>query len=494
SALPAGLVIDPATGVIDLAASAANTYDITYSFGTAPCTGTATSQVTISNNPTATVSGGAFCTTGTTTLTTTGATGGTFSSLPAGLAIDAATGAIDLAGSAANTYTITYSFGTAPCTGTATSQVTVSAQPTATVSGGTFCNSGTTTLTVTGTTSGTFSALPAGLVIDPATGVIDLAASTPNTYDITYSFGTAPCTGTATSQVTVSNNPTATVSGGTFCTTGTTTLTTTGATGGTFSALPAGLVIDATTGQIDLAASAPNTYTITYSFGTAPCTGTATSQVTVSVQPTATVSGGTFCNSGTTTLTVTGTTGGTFSALPAGLAIDAATGAIDLAASTPNTYTITYSFGTAPCNGTTTSQVTVSAQPAATVSGGTFCNSGTTTLAVTGTTGGTFSALPAGLVIDAATGAIDLGASAPNTYTITYSFGTAPCTGTATSQVTVSNIPANVVVTDPAAVCEPGTVDLTDPNITTGSTNGLNYTYWMDAANTVPLPNPNAVG
>jgi hypothetical protein len=40
-----------------------------------------------------------------------------------------------------------------------------------------------------------------------------------------------------------------------------------------------------------------------------PCTGTATSQVTVSAQPTATVSGGTFCNSGTTTLTVTGTTG-----------------------------------------------------------------------------------------------------------------------------------------------------------------------------------------
>jgi predicted outer membrane repeat protein len=116
-------------------------------------------------------------------------------------------------------------------------------------------------------------------VIDATTGVIDLAASTPNTYDITYSFGTAPCTGTATSQVTISNNPTATVSGGAFCTTGTTTLTTTGATGGTFSATPAGLVVDATTGQIDLAASTPNTYDITYSFGTAPCTGTATSQV-----------------------------------------------------------------------------------------------------------------------------------------------------------------------------------------------------------------------
>src|SRR4029453_2163533 len=120
----------------------------------------------------------------------------------------------------------------------------------------------------------------------------------------------------------VSNQPTATVSGGTFCTTGTTTLTTTGATGGTFSATPAGLAIDPTTGQIDLAGSTPGLYDITYSYGTAPCTGTATSQVTVSAQPTATVSGGTFCNSGTTTLTVTGTTGGTFSALPAGLVID----------------------------------------------------------------------------------------------------------------------------------------------------------------------------
>ena len=47
------------------------------------------------------------------------------------------------------------------------------------MSGGTFCNSGTTTLTVTGATGGTFSATPAGLVIDAATGVIDLGASTP---------------------------------------------------------------------------------------------------------------------------------------------------------------------------------------------------------------------------------------------------------------------------------------------------------------------------
>src|SRR5438876_7466295 len=97
-------------------------------------------------------------------------------------------------------------------------------------------------------------------------------ASTPNTYTITYSFGTAPCTGTATNTVTISSQPTATVSGGTFCATGTTTLTTTGATGGTFSSLPSGLVINAS-GVINLGASTPNAYTISYSYGTAPCTG-----------------------------------------------------------------------------------------------------------------------------------------------------------------------------------------------------------------------------
>jgi hypothetical protein len=177
--------------------------------------------------------------------------------------IDATTGVIDLGASAPNTYDITYSFGTAPCNGTATSQVTVSAQPTATVSVEHSATRVQQRLTTTGATGGTFSATPAGLVIDATTGVIDLGASAPNTYDITYSFGTAHVQELLHRKVTVSNNPTATVSGGTFCASGTTTLTTTGATGGTFSATPAGLVIDATTGVIDLGASAPNTYDIT---------------------------------------------------------------------------------------------------------------------------------------------------------------------------------------------------------------------------------------
>src|SRR5205814_613142 len=100
------------------------------------------------------------------------------------------------------------------------------------------------------------------------------------------------------------------------------------------------------------------------------CSGTTTSAVIVNAQPTATVSGGTFCSTGTTTLTTTGATGGTFSASPAGLSLNANNGAINLATSTPGTYTITYSFGTGLCSGTATSTAIINAQPTATVSGG----------------------------------------------------------------------------------------------------------------------------
>ncbi|MBK6634859.1 MAG: hypothetical protein IPG38_11585 [Chitinophagaceae bacterium] len=55
--------------------------------------------------------------------------------------------------------------------------------------------------------------------------------------------------------------------------------------------------------------------------------------------------GSPYCsNAGTAAVTQMGTAGGTYSAAPAGLSINATTGAVTLGTSTPGTYSVTYTI------------------------------------------------------------------------------------------------------------------------------------------------------
>jgi hypothetical protein len=208
----------------------------------------------------------------------------------------------------------------------------------------------------------------------------------------------------------------------------------------------------ATTASITVSAGGSYSVTATSAAG---CAATSTA-VSVTVNPATTATfaypGSAFCLGSPNSLpTVTGTAGGTFTSTP-GIVLNTATGEIDLTASAPGAYAVTYTVS-GPCPSSAAAAVTLSAAPVATFSyvptaGGAGGQAIVTPTLAPGTTAGTFTS-GTGLTLNATTGAITLSSSIAGTYAVTNTVPAAgACApGTATATFTVTPRPAPPVLT-----------------------------------------------
>ena len=463
---PAGLSLDPATGVITLGSSTPGTYTVSYAAGTPACPTRATAQVSVTVPPVATFAYGAtsYCLNATSAIPAVlapNATAGAFTATPAGLNLNAATGAISLTGSQPGTYTVTNTV--APGGGcaavAATSTVMLNAVPDATLTTSTpttFCAGGSVVLSAGGgAASATYQFQRNGTPIPGATAV-SYIASTGGTYTVAVT-NPMGCTATSASvNVTVNPATTATFAYGsaTFCQSGTNPVpTVTGTTGGVFSA-GTGLSLNGTTGAVNLTASTLGTYTVTYSVsGSCPSTATATLTVTRAPLASFSYANAAYCVGGAVNpapVFAAGTSAGNFTASPAGLALNAATGMLNLATSADGTYTVTNSIAASGgcAAALATAQVVLNAAPTATLTAGaptTFCQGGSVMLTAPAAAGYTYQFQRDGVDLTGAT-ATTYAALVGGAYTVVVTNGSGCSATSPATSVMVNPLPPQPIL------------------------------------------------
>ena|GEM_PF-2178594 len=433
---PSGLTLNTGTGGITPSTSTPGTYTVTYTTA-ATCSRTSTVTITITakDSPSLTYSSYTSCVDVDGSVSfgpTLSIAGGTFSVSPAsGLAIDSS-GVITPSASSVNLYNITYTTtGTCPGTVSITFEILPDDDPTFSYPTINFCQSSISEITpiISGTPGGVFSLSPAaGLSFDTTTGGIVPSLSSVGSYTIGYTTP-GPCaqTSSLTIAIIASDSPTLSYPSYSSCANVDSSVSLSPSisiAGGSFSVSPnSGLAIDSATGVISPSISSVGSYTIEYiTSGTCSGTVSVTFEILPADDPTFSFSKSSYCSNlpNSITPTITGDAG-VFSA-PGGLIINSTTGVISPSASTPGTYTVTYTTsGLCPATSSSTITINLGESSSFNYPQNIYCKGtlGTVTPTVE-TLGGIFRFSPLGLNIDSSTGEINTSLSSVATYTIEY--------------------------------------------------------------------------
>lgn len=127
------------------------------------------------------------------------------------------------------------------------------------------------------------------------------------------------------------------------------------------------------------------------------------------------------------------------------------------------------------------------------------CNISTGSVSLTGLLAGTSWTLtrsPDGVITTGTTISTTISGLKSGIYNfvLTNSSGCASVSSASVSIYPQPTILPKVIVTNPAPVCAPATVNLNDATLTTGSTKGLTYTYWTNPEATIPYLTPATAG
>ncbi|NCA85662.1 MAG: T9SS type A sorting domain-containing protein [Clostridia bacterium] len=246
--------------------------------------------------------------------------------------------------------------------------------------------------------------------------------------------------------------------------------------GGTFSSSPAGFSINTSTGTIDVSVSTPGMYTVTYTTaGTCPNSSNVSVNIVTLDDAWFSYAANPFClSTSDPTPNQIASPGGIFSSSPAGLVINASTGTIDVLASTPGVYDITYTTSGACSNSFTQTMVFVGGPTSDAGQNATICEQQTTYgldatvfnasyVEWTSSGSGTFSdanfvdAIYTPSSDDVSAGSVELSLTA---------FPTSPCVAQATNTITITfeNTPVSGILTkspDQFSACDGDDVSAT---------------------------------